>query len=178
MSEQAYNPNADAIHTPAATDNGAPPTFLGEMDRYLFAQSTHFNLYDKMGAHVRDGGTYFTVWAPNASRVSVVGDFNHWDTNAHAMHRHIDSGLWELFIAGIGEGTTYKFAIHDGNGHLLPLKADPYAFAGELRPSNASKVFNIHHFQWNDCGRFGESRLYGGCRNNWRPGGRAWKPDW
>ncbi len=154
MSEQVYTTNTDANHASTTTDNGAPPnersTFLGELDRYLFAQSTHFNLYDKMGAHVRDGGTYFTVWAPNASKVSVVGDFNYWDPHANAMHRHAESGLWELFIHGLGEGTVYKYAIHDAHGNLLPLKADPYGFAAELRPANASKVFNIHDYQWSD----------------------------
>lgn len=163
MSNQVHNPTTDAqvasvnfggegvlVSDQPASTHSAHSTFLGEMDRYLFAQSTHFNLYDKMGAHVRDGGTYFTVWAPNASRVAVVGDFNHWNSDANPMHRHNDSGLWELFIAGLGEGTVYKYALHDAHGHLLPLKADPYAFAGELRPANASKVFDIHHFQWRD----------------------------
>ena len=162
MSKQVHKPQTEVILPSVTMESGelvpnrssdansAYPTFLGEMDRYLFAQSTHFNLYEKMGAHVRDGGTYFTVWAPNASQVSVVGDFNHWDIHANAMHRHTDSGLWELFIEGIGEGVVYKFAVHDAHGHLLPLKADPYGFAAELRPANASKVFDIHHFAWNN----------------------------
>lgn len=164
MSKQVHKPKTGAMSQSVTTDNGVllpdipsphtssvtHPTFLGEMDRYLFAQSTHFNLYEKMGAHVQDGGTYFTVWAPNASQVAVVGDFNNWNTQQNPMHRHAGSGLWELFIAGLGEGTVYKYAIHDAHGQLLPLKADPYAFAGELRPANASKVFDIHHFQWTD----------------------------
>ena len=162
MSKQVHKPQTEVILPSVTMESGelvpnrssdansAYPTFLGEMDRYLFAQSTHFNLYEKMGAHVRDGGTYFTVWAPNASQVSVVGDFNHWDIHANAMHRHTDSGLWELFIEGIGEGVVYKFAVHDAHGHLLPLKADPYGFAAEMRPANASKVFDIHHFAWSD----------------------------
>ena len=162
MSKQVHKPQTEVILPSVTMESGelvpnrspdsntAYPTFLGEMDRYLFAQSTHFNLYEKMGAHVRDGGTYFTVWAPNASQVSVVGDFNHWDIHANVMHRHTDSGLWELFIEGIGEGVVYKFAVHDAHGHLLPLKADPYGFAAEMRPANASKVFDIHHFAWSD----------------------------
>lgn len=163
MSNQAHKPTTGAVQPPVETGTDVPqskpqsdtmhgglPTFLSELDRYLFAQSTHFNLYDKMGAHVRDGGTYFTVWAPNATQVSVVGDFNNWNTQAHIMHRHADSGLWELFINGLDEGTVYKYALYDQHGQLLPLKADPYAFAGELRPANASKVFNIHDFQWTD----------------------------
>lgn len=163
MSNQAHKPTTGTVQSPVEMGDGVPlskpqrdamhgglPTFLGELDRYLFAQSTHFNLYDKMGAHVRDGGTYFTVWAPNATQVSVVGDFNNWNTQAHIMHRHADSGLWELFINGLDEGTVYKYALYDQHGQLLPLKADPYAFAGELRPANASKVFNIHDFQWTD----------------------------
>ena len=94
MSKQVHKPQTEVILPSVTMESGelvpnrspdsntAYPTFLGEMDRYLFAQSTHFNLYEKMGAHVRDGGTYFTVWAPNASQVSVVGDFNHWDIHA------------------------------------------------------------------------------------------------
>ncbi len=154
MSELVFKTKTDVSKPSAATDSGIPSnehaTFLGELDCYLFAQSTHFNLYDKMGAHLRDGGAYFTVWAPNASEVSVVGDFNHWDVHANVMHRHDQSGLWELFIDGLGEGTVYKFAIHDAHGQLLPLKADPYGFAAELRPANASKLFHIHNFKWTD----------------------------
>ena len=163
MSLEAQNNNTrtiiptvgdDCVNGHHSTDSpiqtAQPPSFLGEMDRYLFAQSTHLHLYEKMGAHIRNDGVQFVVWAPNATQVSVVGDFNGWDVQTNPMYRHPDSGLWELFIQGLGQGTVYKYAIHDAHGHLLPLKADPYAFAGEMRPANASKVFDIDHFEWHD----------------------------
>ncbi len=83
---------------------------------------------------------HFAVWAPNARRVSVVGDFNAWDGRRHPMRKRIDSGLWEIFAPGIGEGAVYKFEIVGADGTLQPLKADPFGFAAELRPSTASVV--------------------------------------
>jgi 1,4-alpha-glucan branching enzyme len=85
-------------------------------------------------------GTAFAVWAPNAARVSVVGDFNHWDGRRHPMRSRRECGMWEIFVPGVGVGTTYKYEILSREGHVLPLKADPYALQAELRPSTASIV--------------------------------------
>ena len=119
-------------------------TVLGEMDVWLLGEGTHLRPYEVMGAHPRTvggvAGTAFVVWAPNASRVSVVGDFNHWDGRRHPMRLRRECGCWELFLPGVTEGATYKFELLDRGGLLLPQKADPYARASELRPATASIV--------------------------------------
>ncbi len=119
-------------------------TVLGEMDVWLLGEGTHLRPFEVMGAHPRtmDGvaGTAFAVWAPNASRVSVVGDFNHWDGRRHPMRLRRECGVWELFVPGVAEGTAYKFELLTREGQLLPQKADPYARASELRPATASRV--------------------------------------
>ena len=111
---------------------------LGPMDDYYGAEGTHLRLYDKLGAHLmaHEGvdGVHFAVWAPNARRVSVVGDFNDWDGRRHVMRKRIDSGIWEIFLPDVGEGAVYKYEIVGGDGELLPLKSDPFGFAAELRP--------------------------------------------
>lgn len=127
---------------------------LGPLDDYYVAEGTHLRLYDKMGAHVisHEGvsGVHFAVWAPNARRVSVVGDFNHWDGRRHVMRKRMGTGVWEIFLPGLGEEVKYKFEIIGADGKLLPLKADPFAFAAELRPQTASRVATIDHFEWTD----------------------------
>ncbi len=119
-------------------------TVLGEMDVWLLGEGTHLRPFEVMGAHPRtmDGvaGTAFAVWAPNASRVSVVGDFNHWDGRRHPMRLRRECGVWELFMPGVAVGTAYKFELLTREGQLLPQKADPYARASELRPATASVV--------------------------------------
>jgi 1,4-alpha-glucan branching enzyme len=119
-------------------------TVLGEMDVWLLAEGTHLRPFEMLGATPRtmDGvaGTSFAVWAPNASRVSVVGDFNHWDGRRHPMRLRRDCGVWELFLPGVAAGAAYKFELLDRDGQLLPQKADPYARASELRPATASIV--------------------------------------
>ena len=127
---------------------------LGPMDDYLLVEGTHRQLYERLGAHpmTHEGtrGVAFAVWAPNARRVSVVGDFNGWDGRRAAMRKRVDSGLWEIFIPDIGEGCVYKYEIVGQGGELLPLKADPFGFASELRPSTASVVSRIDGFEWHD----------------------------
>ncbi|MEO0031471.1 MAG: hypothetical protein RIS94_1229 [Pseudomonadota bacterium] len=117
---------------------------LGPMDDFLIAEGTHLRLFDKLGAHVieHEGatGVHFAVWAPNARLVSVVGDFNDWDHRRHPMRRRADIGVWEVFLPDIGTGRAYKFRIVGPDGTVQPLKADPYAFASELRPATASIV--------------------------------------
>ena len=117
---------------------------LGELDAWLLAEGTHLRPFEVLGAHARamDGvaGTGFAVWAPNASRVSVVGDFNHWDGRRHPMRLRRECGVWELFIPGVGLGAHYKFELLGPQGQLLPQKADPMGRAAELRPATASVV--------------------------------------
>ena len=118
---------------------------LSEADLFLFNKGDERRIYDKLGAQLRtlDGvaGASFAVWAPNARRVSVVGDFNQWDGRCHAMRLLGVSGVWEIFIPGVGEGAHYKFEIDNTNGHVV-LKTDPFGFFFEVAPKNASIVWN------------------------------------
>jgi 1,4-alpha-glucan branching enzyme len=126
---------------------------LGEADLYLFGQGNELLIYDKLGAQLRevDGlwGTSFAVWAPNAQRVSVVGDFNGWDGRVHPMRSLGSSGVWEIFIPGIGEGAHYKFEIRNIFGDVT-LKTDPFGMFYEVAPKNAAIVWNTRKFQWSD----------------------------
>ncbi|MEW6157622.1 MAG: 1,4-alpha-glucan branching protein GlgB [Verrucomicrobiota bacterium] len=126
---------------------------LGETDLYLFGQGNELRIYDKLGSHLReiDGvrGVSFAVWAPNAQRVSVVGDFNGWDGRFHPMRLLGASGVWEIFIPGVGEGSHYKYEIKNAFGDLV-LKTDPYATFCEAPPNNASIVWNNQKFSWTD----------------------------
>jgi len=119
-------------------------TVLGEMDVWLLGEGSHLRPYEILGATPRamDGvaGTAFAVWAPNASRVSVVGDFNFWDGRRHPMRLRRECGVWELFLPGVLSGARYKFELLDSAGAVLPQKADPYARRSELRPATASVV--------------------------------------
>ena len=129
------------------------PSTLGELDLYLLGEGSDKQIYEKMGAHLRtyDGvaGTRFAVWAPNAARVSVIGDFNDWDGRRHVMRVHPGNGLWEIFIPGVSQGAKYKYEMLDRNGDLLPLKADPYGTYFEPPPGNASVVFDTG-YEWQD----------------------------
>jgi 1,4-alpha-glucan branching enzyme len=137
-------------------DPYAFPVLLSDYDLYLFGEGTHYQKYEKLGAHVREvegvSGVHFAVWAPNARRVSVVGDFNLWDGRADAMRNRGASGIWEIFLPELGEGTLYKFEILSRVEHHLGLKSDPYGFAAEMRPKTASIVCNIDRYNWRDAG--------------------------
>ncbi|MFH1499515.1 MAG: 1,4-alpha-glucan branching protein GlgB [Verrucomicrobiota bacterium] len=126
---------------------------LGEQDLYLFNEGNEHRVYEKLGAHLReiDGvrGVAFAVWAPSAARVSVVGNFNHWDGRYHPMRPLGASGVWELFIPGLGAGELYKFEIFDQQG-LIRIKTDPYGTYFEAPPGNASIVCNTRTHVWND----------------------------
>jgi 1,4-alpha-glucan branching enzyme len=126
---------------------------LGETDLHLFNEGTDRRAYDKLGAQLRtiDGvaGVSFAVWAPNAQRVSVVGEFNEWDGRYHPMRNLGSSGVWELFVPGLGEGTLYKFEIKNIHGDPV-LKTDPYGFLFEPAPKTASVVWNNKKFAWTD----------------------------
>ncbi len=128
--------------------------FLGALDDYLLVEGAHQKLYERLGAHVvtHEGveGTNFAVWAPNARRVSVVGDFNQWDGRRAQMRKRVDSGVWEIFIPGVDAGAPYKYEIVGRGGDLLPLKADPLGFEAELRPSTASVVASDAPYEWGD----------------------------
>jgi 1,4-alpha-glucan branching enzyme len=127
---------------------------LGPMDDYFIAEGSHLRLFDKLGAHLipHEGasGVHFAVWAPNAQRVSVVGDFNEWDGRRHSMRHRVDTGIWEVFVPDLGEGRPYKYEIIGPKGEKLPLKADPFAFRSELRPATASVTTAPLRHEWGD----------------------------
>jgi len=129
------------------------PTTLGDLDLFLMGQGSHRDIFRKLGAHsmkvlgVR--GTVFAVWAPNASRVSVIGSFNDWDGRRHIMRLHHGNGIWEIFIPGVGQGDKYKFEMLDQDGGLLPIKSDPLGQYHEAPPGNASVVYQSR-YRWRD----------------------------
>ncbi|WP_167648173.1 1,4-alpha-glucan branching protein GlgB [Mameliella alba] len=131
-------------------------TVLGEIDEYLLGEGTHGQLWRALGAHLTSyagtSGVHFAVWAPNAARVSVVGNFNEWDGRRHVMRRRGPTGIWEIFVPGVAEGALYKFELLDANGMLLPLKADPVGFGAELPPNTASVVRDLGQHWWMDNG--------------------------
>ena len=138
----------------ANTKKGTSATgIISEKDRYLFGQGTHYEIYEKLGAHpmTLDGkrGVYFAVWAPHAASVSLVGDFNNWEPESHPMTLLETSGIYEIFVPGLKEGNLYKFAIVTQTGKLL-FKADPYARSAEFRPGTASAVASDTPYKWSD----------------------------
>ena len=146
-----------AASTTKRTTSKKPKTeglgVIGALDRYLFGEGRHYQLYHKLGAHPYtyrgQDGYYFAVWAPHAAAVSLVGDFNAWNPDATPMKPVADSGIYELFVPGLGVGQLYKFAITTHTGTIL-FKADPYAFSAEYRPGTASVTADIRGFKWND----------------------------
>jgi 1,4-alpha-glucan branching enzyme len=144
---QIYHQNGLLAHDPYCFE-----PFWGEMDAYLFGRGTHYELFEKLGAHkiIHQGveGVLFSVWAPNARSVSLVGDFNFWDGRVNPM-RSLGSGVWELFVPGLTYCERYKFEIHTLQGEVF-LKTDPYGYAQEMRPLNASVVAKIENFPWED----------------------------
>ena len=127
---------------------------LSDFDLHLLAEGTHYRNYDKLGAHcVEVGGVpgvHFAVWAPNASRVSVIGDFNDWDPAATRMTRRPEAGVWEIWVPGLGAGARYKYRVERDEGQFQGDKADPYGFAAETRPQTASTVCRLEGYEWGD----------------------------
>ena len=126
---------------------------LGELDMHLYCEGTHYEIYRKLGAHLMEvnghAGVLFSVWAPNAQRVSVVGDFNGWDGRLHPMRKRVEAGIWEIFIPGVGEEAHYKFELRNCFGQIV-LKGDPFAFYSQHGLQTASLVFNLDRFTWSD----------------------------
>jgi len=126
---------------------------LGDMDIYLFSEGTHYEVYKRLGAHFMElngvRGVHFAVWAPNAQRVSVVGDFNNWDGRTHPMRKMIPAGIWEIFMPGAGEGSHYKFEVRGPAGEVF-LKTDPFAFFAQHGTETGCMVFDINRYGWND----------------------------
>jgi len=126
---------------------------MGDVDLHLFSEGNHLQIYEKFGAHRRAiggvEGVYFAVWAPNAQRVSVVGDFNGWDGRTNPMRRLLGSGVWEIFVPEVGEGAHYKFELRTPGGALL-LKADPFALFNQHGVQTSSLVYDLDRYQWND----------------------------
>ena len=127
---------------------------LSDYDLHLMAEGTHYRNYEKLGSHVRvvDGvrGVHFAVWAPNAKRVSLIGDFNQWDGRRHPMRLHAGAGIWEIFIPGLREETVYKFEIKWRRFGFITQKTDPYGFYFERRPKTGAIVYDINQYHWRD----------------------------
>jgi 1,4-alpha-glucan branching enzyme len=127
---------------------------LTDYDVHLFSEGSHYRAWEKLGAHpaTRDGaaGTAFAVWAPNAERVAVIGDFNGWDDQRHLLEPLGGSGIWHGFIEGVGPGALYKYAIRSSVGGYRTEKTDPYGFACEIRPATASMVWDLSGYEWSD----------------------------
>ena len=136
-----------------STKKKLEPFEIGELDQYLLGQGNHYEIYEKMGAHKvtykGKEGVYFAVWAPNARRVAVVGDFNGWDFEANYMERQEPVGIYTCFVPGVKEGDLYKFCIETQQGKRI-FKADPFANYAELRPGTASRVTDISNLKWTD----------------------------
>ncbi|MDP2239810.1 MAG: 1,4-alpha-glucan branching protein GlgB [Burkholderiales bacterium] len=140
--------------SPAAPVPDGMTSLLTDMDIFLFKEGSHSRLYEKLGAHaVRSGdanGVHFAVWAPNAERVSVIGDFNHWDAQSHMLRpRHDSSGIWEGFVPGVSHGSSYKYHIESKYHGYSADKGDPFAFSWEAPPATASRIWDLS-YQWHD----------------------------
>jgi len=134
---------------PAGHPAARVTSLLSDWDRHLFNEGTHYRLWEKLGSHVVPGGVLFGVWAPNAARVSVIGDFNDWNPGAHPLRMHDGSGIWEGFVAGVGKGTRYKYHVVSAVTDYRVDKADPMGILHETAPSTASVVWDLN-YQWND----------------------------
>ncbi|MGH9311633.1 MAG: alpha-amylase family glycosyl hydrolase, partial [Vicinamibacterales bacterium] len=141
------------IHADYADRSGKTPVLITDYDLHLFNEGTHVSIYDKLGAHLvtdPERGTHFAVWAPNASRVRLVGDFNGWNGHGWDMELVGASGIWRRFAPGVTAGVRYKYEIHSRTAGVILQKADPYGFFFEVTPATASIVWDIGRYQWGD----------------------------
>jgi 1,4-alpha-glucan branching enzyme len=127
-------------------------SLLSDFDMHLLSEGTHYRSYERLGAHVdgAGGGTTFTVWAPGAAEVAVIGEFNGWDPRAHPLQRRGQSGLWEAAVPGVGPGALYKYRVTSARDGSVVDKADPYGFAAERPPGTASRVYDLSGYAWGD----------------------------
>ncbi len=143
-----YDGNTQKIFDPYSFE-----PVISDFDLFLFGEGNHYKIFDKLGAHPLQiknvSGVNFAVWAPNAKRVSVIGDFNNWDGRQNPMRARKNSGVWELFIPGLKNFDKYKFEIKTQENYILK-KSDPYGNFAQLRPDNASVIFDINKYKWND----------------------------
>ncbi|HET7786609.1 MAG TPA: 1,4-alpha-glucan branching enzyme, partial [Myxococcales bacterium] len=130
-------------------------SLLSDDDLHLFNEGSHLRLYDHLGAHLREGGAQFAVWAPNARTINLVGDWNGWNKHQDALQPRGSSGIWEGFVRGVGKGTKYKFHIEGPGGYRVD-KADPLAFHAETPPRTASIIWDLD-YEWRD-GRWMKER--------------------
>jgi 1,4-alpha-glucan branching enzyme len=157
------------IHDSGSTRDVIDPYQFGQVlsdfDLHLLSEGTHYRAWDKLGPRrITIGsvsGVHFAVWAPNAQRVSVIGDFNRWDGRVHPMRRLVPSGIWEIFVPDLTDGACYKFEIRTPAGHLLQ-KADPYARRFEIPPNSASVVWTDGAFEWSDHDWIRDRQSFGG----------------
>ena len=152
--DSVIDPHAIREHTidqiePDAPSNTRPDSLLTDWDLHLFNEGTHHKLWEKLGNHIVPGGVMFGVWAPNAERVSVVGDFNDWDRDANPMHARGASGIWEAFVPSLARGATYKYHVVSRFNDFRVDKADPFAVHQETPPATASKVWDLE-YEWDD----------------------------
>jgi 1,4-alpha-glucan branching enzyme len=160
------------VHSKIIDDAFAFSPSISDFDLHLLAEGNHHQPHKVLGAHLNQqtlakrmvSGVNFNLWAPNASRVAVIGDFNHWDGRVHPMTNIKNSGYWSIFIPNIKAGNLYKFELKDNAGKLLPLKADPYAIQAQYRPNTASVVSGEKNYPWHD-NRWLEKRAHRNCRN-------------
>jgi 1,4-alpha-glucan branching enzyme len=149
-SQTPITPNDYRVFHPSsllAHDPYSQLPLIGETDTFLFNKGCHYNLYSVLGANIKNGGVQFAVWAPNATGVALIADFNHWDGRACPMRSMGASGIWELFVPGLKEGEKYKFEIRTKEGYLR-IKTDPFGFFTELRPNTASIVYDVDRYSW------------------------------
>ncbi|MFN2366966.1 MAG: 1,4-alpha-glucan branching enzyme, partial [Desulfurivibrionaceae bacterium] len=127
---------------------------ISDYDLHLLSQGTHYRSWEKLGAHIiatEDGpATHFALWAPNAERVSVIGDFNDWDGAAHPMERIGESGYWQNLVPKLDRGALYKYEITSRHNNFRTEKTDPFAFFSEIRPATASIVWDLGGYEWGD----------------------------
>ena len=144
----------DSVSLPNVENKSVEPKLITDFDAHLFSNGTYYKVYDKFGAQItienEHSGVRFSTWAPNANSISVIGEFNGWSEGPNQMVKVHDSGLWSVFIPGLKEGDTYKFAINSNVDGITRHKIDPYAFRSEHRPKNACVVHDINNYTWHD----------------------------